>query len=338
MRQLSVVFLTLSVLIAVNARPQQAPPLKLVDTVRIPKPEGNFNHFGVDLKGNRLFMTLEKLKSVDVFDLRTLKPIHSIGGFGEPVSVLYRGDLDRIYVTDDAGEALRIYDGKTYDLVQSIKLLPDAEAFAYDTASKYLYINNGGADAHLSYCYVSIVDTTSGEKVGDIKVDGEAIKGIALEQSSSKIYVSNRAKNQVDVIDRERRAVVSSWPIALGKVNLTMALDELHHRLFVVCRSGSIVVFDTETGKELQALPIAENAADLTFDAASKRLYAPCGAGGGSVNVYQETDPDHYISLGEVPSGPSARTALLVPELHRYFVAVPQHENADAELLVYQVL
>jgi hypothetical protein len=58
---------------------------------------------------------------------------------------------------------------------------------------------------------------------------------------------------------------------------------------------------------------------------------APSGAGGGSVDVYEETDPDHYKSGGKVASGPSARTALLVPELQRYFVAVPQHKNADAE-------
>jgi hypothetical protein len=31
------------------------------------------------------------------------------------------------------------------------------------------------------------------------------------------------------------------------------------------------------------------------------------------------------------------RTARLVPELHRYFVAVPQHETTSAEILVFEV-
>ena len=134
--------ITMFALLAVEAQPQQTPPLKLVQTVRLPNTEGNFNHFGIDVKGKRLFATLEKLKSLEIFDLRTLKQIYTISGIGEPYAVLYREDLDRIYVTDDVGEALRIYDGKTYALIKSIKLLPDTESFAY-AASKYLYINNG---------------------------------------------------------------------------------------------------------------------------------------------------------------------------------------------------
>jgi DNA-binding beta-propeller fold protein YncE len=335
MRKLSVISLMLFGVFVLHGRAQQAPPLKLIQTIRLPNTEGNFSHFGLDLKGNRLFATLEKLKSVDVLDLRTLKLIHRISGIEEPASVFYRADLDRIYVSDDPSAALRIYDGKTYTLIKNVKLLLDAESIAYDAASKHLYVLNGGADEHQTYAMVSVVDTTAGEKVADIKVDGEALKGIAVEKSSPKIYVSNRAKNQIDVIDRERRAVVSSWPLTLCKGNLALALDEQDHRLFVACRSGSIVVFDTVAGKELQALPIGEGGYELAFNPGDKRIYAPSGAAGGSVDVYEETDPDHYKFLGKVPSGPLARTALLVPELHRYFVAVPKHENMDAEILVY---
>jgi DNA-binding beta-propeller fold protein YncE len=332
------IFLTLFALFALNSPSQQTPPLRLIETIRLPNSEGNFSHFGLDLKGNRLFVTLEKLKSVDVLDLRTFKLIHRISGIEEPVSVFYRADLDRIYVSDDPSAALRIYDGKTYTLIKSVKLLLDAESIAYDAASKHLFVLNGGADEHQTYAMVSIVDTTAGEKVADIKVDGEALKGIAVEKSSPKIYVSNRNKNRVDVIDRDRRTVVSSWPVTLCKGNLALVLDESNHRLFVACRSGSIVVFDTATGKELQALPIAEGGYELAFNPSDKRIYAPSGADGGSVTVYEETDPDHYKLLGKVPSGPLGRTALLMPELHRYFVAVPKHENEDAKILVYEVL
>src|SRR6266478_10086 len=205
MRRTNVIFLALFALFALNAQSQQTPPLRLIQTVQLPNTEGNFSHFGLDLKGNRLFATLEKLKSVDVLDLRTLKLIHRISGIEEPASVFYRADLDRIYVTDDPSAALRIYDGKTFTLIKNVKLFLDAESIAYDAASKYLYVLNGGADEHQTYAMVSIVDTTAGEKVADIKVDSEALKGIAVEKSSPKIYVSNRAKNQIDVIDRERR-------------------------------------------------------------------------------------------------------------------------------------
>jgi hypothetical protein len=42
--------------------------------------------------------------------------------------------------------------------------------------------------------------------------------------------------------------------------------------------------------------------------------------------------------LANVPTGPMGRTARLVPELKRYFVAVPQHGTTSAKVLVFDVL
>jgi DNA-binding beta-propeller fold protein YncE len=159
---------------------------------------------------------------------------------------------------------------------------------------------------------------------------------MALEKSGDKLYLNNPAKNEVEVIDRKTNKVVTSWPVKLGKSNATMALDESVHRLFVGCRSGAIVVFDSQTGKELQALPVGKGVDDLMFDPATKRIYAASG-GTGAVDVYKETDPDHYQSLGHVPSGPGAKTGLFVPQLNRIFVPVPPRGTTPGEVYVYQV-
>jgi len=183
----------------------------------------------------------------------------------------------------------------------------------------------------------SAVDTASGEKVADIQIDGDTLEAMALETSGPRIYVNNRAKNEVSVIDRQTRALVASWPVTLGKVNVAMALDEPAHRLFVACRSGQIVIFDTQNGKELQALPIAKGVVDLIFDPVSKRIYASCGAEQGSTAVYREDDADHYTSIGQIPSGPGGKNELLVSQLGRYFVIVPPRANAAGEVYVYTV-
>jgi hypothetical protein len=52
---------------------------------------GDFDHFGLDLKGNRLFLAAEEHKTVEVFDLRTGARIHSIEGFGHPHDGLSAG-------------------------------------------------------------------------------------------------------------------------------------------------------------------------------------------------------------------------------------------------------
>jgi len=330
-RGLSLAILTLLV---ISAPQQAAAQLKLVQTITLGSDfAGHFDHFGVDLEHDRLFATPAN-KSVEVFNIKTGEHIRRIDGIGKPCAVFYRKDLNRIYVTDAEDGSLRIVDGDSYQIVKTVRLLPDADSIAYDPTTKYLYIDNGGKDANLSYEMVSIVDTTSGEKIADIKVDGNSLEAIVLESGSPRMYVNNRAKNRVEIIDRETRQLVGSLEITKGKVNVPMALDEKHHRLFVGCRDGNLVVFDTASGQELQALPITKGTDDLVFDPESQRIYV---ASDGGVDVYEESDPDRYKLLGKVATGQVAKTARLVPELNRYFVAAPKHEGRHAEILVFEV-
>ncbi|OLD75100.1 MAG: hypothetical protein AUI33_05765 [Ignavibacteria bacterium 13_1_40CM_2_61_4] len=187
---------------------------------------------------------------------------------------------------------------------------------------------------HETFSMLSVVDTTTGKKLADIKIDGETLEAMAFEKSSPKMYVNNKAKNQVEVVDRKKRAVVASWPVTKCKTNVAMAFDEANHRLFIACRSGQIAVMDTQTGKEVTALPITKGVDDIIYDAASKRIYAACD---GDADVYEQSDADNYKLLGRAATGPMGRTALLVPQLKRYFVAVPQHGTTDAEVLVFEV-
>jgi DNA-binding beta-propeller fold protein YncE len=324
------------VLFAIPARGEDAPPLKLIQTVTLPSvPKGNFDHFAVDLKGNRLFATPEGYKAVLVFDLKTGKQVHTITGIEKPHAVLYREDLDRIYITDGEAGDVKIFDGKTYALISSVKLLEDADSIGYDPKTKYLYIDNGGGDVHQTYSMLSVVDTTAGKKLADIKIDGETLEAMALETSSPRIFVNNKAKNQVDVVDREKRTIIASWPVTKCKTNVAMAFDEADHRLFIACRTGIISVLDTQSGKEIAALPITKGVDDVVYDPASKRIYAACD---GNVDIYQQSGPDQYKELAQVPTGPLARTARLVPELKRYFVGVPQHGTDPAKILIFDVL
>src|SRR5216684_558542 len=264
MKRLLFVPLVVFIALGIKIQGEDTAPLKLVQTITLPAAvKGHFDHFEVDLKGGRLFATPEGYKSVLVFDLKTGKLIHTISGIEKSHAVLYREDLDQIYVTDgDAGD-LKIFDGKTYRLLSTAKLLEDADSIGYDPATKYLYIDNGGGDVHETYSMLSVVDTTAGKKLADIKIDGDTLEAMALEKSSPRLYVNNRAKNQIAVVDREKREVVASWPITKCKVNVALALDEANHRLFAACRDGEIVVLDTQTGKELSALPITKGVDDL---------------------------------------------------------------------------
>jgi DNA-binding beta-propeller fold protein YncE len=312
-------------------------PLTLIHRYQLPASiKGHFDHFAVDPGGKRLFGTAVEDKVVVVFDLSKGVMTNAIKGVDEPRAVLYRPDLSRLYVSDGGG-ALRIFDSNSFTPVKTLKLLVDADPIAYDPATKRLFVVNGGEKAKHPYSNITVFDTTAAAQVGDMHVDGIEIEGMAVEKNGPRLFANNRDKNQIDIFDRQKLTRIGTWPVTKCKKNTVMALDESTHRMFVACHAGQLVVFDMNTGKELQVLPIGDGADDIAFDPATKRIYVAGGGGQGSIDVYKEKDADHYESLGRVPSAPGAATARLIPELGQYVAMVPAQKDRPAEVLVFQV-
>lgn len=145
-------------------------------------------------------------------------------------------------------------------------------------------------------------------------------------------------ESHVAVVDLEKRAVVAQWPIIGGPVPHAAGVDEEHHRLFVGSRikphtaemggghqyePGKLVVMDTQTGKVVQLLDSVGGADVVQYDQDSRRIYFTGTT--GSVAVFKELDPDHFQLLGKVPTGAISKTGLWVPELKRFYSAVPRH-------------
>src|SRR6202011_295307 len=182
---------------------QTAAPLKLSTKYEIPASvKGRFDHLGIDMGSNRLFVVAEEGGQVLVFDLGSGKIVHTIM-VPHPHAVLVRDDLNRIYITDEDKGAVNIYDAKTYEQVKSVPLKVDTDSIGYDPATNYLYVDNGGDNAHEKFTMLSVVDTTSGQKLADIKIDGDTLEAMALEKSGDRLYLNNPAKNVVEVIDRK---------------------------------------------------------------------------------------------------------------------------------------
>src|SRR5712671_391202 len=158
-------------------------PLKLVGKYEFPSSvTGRFDHLLVDLKTQRMFTTPQSAKAVMVFDMKTREMTHTIAGIEIPHHLLYREDLNRLYVTDGGnGGALRIFDAKTYELLKSVPLLPDADPSIYDPATKLLYVENGGKDAKMDYSTINIINTTSGENLGSLTVDSPGLMAWPLK-------------------------------------------------------------------------------------------------------------------------------------------------------------
>src|SRR5258708_3342199 len=314
-------------------------PLRLVQTVSIPGVEGHFDHLAVDLKGKRLFLAAQAHRSVEVFDLAAGKRIHSIGGIGEPHAERYLPASNELIVSigGEAEGALKILNGNTFETLATFKILVDADGITYDPATQYVYIENGGKDAgNTEYCLVSVIDTANRKNIGDIRVNGAELEAMAVEHSGTTLFVNMKTLKQVGIIDRNKRQVISTWPIPEAGVNTPLVLDETHHRLFVGARElAEVEVIDSDTGKVIAKIPCVREADDMFYDEARKRIYVT--ADEGFISVIAQADADHYEPVANLRTRPGARNSLFVPELDRFFVAVPSEGQKEAELLVFQV-
>ncbi|HEV2276483.1 MAG TPA: hypothetical protein VGR96_20080, partial [Acidobacteriaceae bacterium] len=313
-------------------------PLKLADIYNCPGvPPGHFDHMAVH--GHRLFVTAEAADEVLVFDARNGKLLHTIVDIDVPHAPVYRVSRNQLYISyggsGGATGGLKIFDGNTYKPIGDLRLFPHADALALDAENHRLYINDGGGEGTLPYGRIRVISTTTLHAIGTFRVPGARLKRMVLNSAGAELYIDDVVDDEVDVVDTHSGIIRAKWPVRLGKLNIPIALDEAHERLFVGCRSGVIVVFDAQSGKELKALPIAKGIDDLAFDPESGRLYASCGQ--GEIDVYREQDSDHYKLLGRIPSAPGAKTGIVAPELRKYFLAVPAESGYPARVFSYDI-
>jgi DNA-binding beta-propeller fold protein YncE len=355
------ILLTSLVAFAAPAGAQTEPMPKLIGYIPLPDLEGWMDHLAVDPKGQRLFVPGEHKKSIEVVDLRAGKVIHTITGFdGAPRKTIYLPDTNQIWVDD--GNSVKSFSAETYallknipfDLDQSSKLIPDNGAF--DPVSRQFYVTIT-ADANSATATVKgsveIIDTKTGTRAGNIKLDGTDPSGIAFDAATPRMFVILGDTAQVQVIDRDKRAIIATWEITGGTAPHTVAIDTAHHRLFVgarvkpghIFKPGKMVVMDTDSGKVVATVDTEGGADEIQYDAASQRIYFTGTT--GHVDVIKQVDADTYLPLGKLITAADAKTSLLVPELKRFYVAVPKRNVAipptrdviteDAELLVFEV-
>ena len=305
-------------------------PLRLVATTPLPGFSGDFDHFALDLKGKRLFLTAEDHKTVDVFDLEG-KHVQSITGFGQPHAALFLPESNRLIVTDgdDDFGRVELVSGEDYKILSTIKLPNGVDSAVFDPASQYYYVASGGEESAKTHV-LSIIDTKTFKQVGEIALPGTQSEAMAINKAGKIMYVNLKDKNEVGVVDLEARKVIARWPIPEAQTANALALDEPNHRVFIATRKPpTFFVFDTRTGKVVAKLPCAAQNDDMWRDLPRKRIYV---TGTETTTVIEQKDPNHYAHIADVPTGFRARTSILVPELNRFYIAVSGKGKADAKL------
>ena len=318
-------FFIILLVFAASTWGQANQPLRLEKVIELSDVQGRIDHMSVDVKGGRLFVSALGNNTVEVIDTKVDKRVKTIGGLQEPQGVLYVPSVDRIYVANSKDGSVRVFDGSSYAPLKTIEYGDDADNLRYDSGHKRIYVGYGeGALAEID---------EEGNKVGEIKLDAHP-ESFQLEKDSPRIYVNLPKSRKIAVLDRQRRVVITTWPVGMTLANYPMALDEVDHRLFVVTRfPARLLVFDTATGKTVQRLPAVGDCDDVFYDQIRKRIYA--SGGEGAISVFEQQDADHYKESARINTVKGARTSFFSPDLDRLFLAVRREGTQAAAIRVF---
>jgi len=318
------------------ASAQDKTPLRLVRSIPMPNVKGRIDHMDVDIKGMRLFVAGLENGSLEVVDLRAGKWLRTIPGFKKTQGVAYVPSLNKVFVASGDDAMLRVFRGDTLELLDAVKLDLGPNRVVYDPHTDLIYVGYGGKDAGKDYGEVAVIDAKSDKHIGDIKVEAHPSE-LLLDQSGKTLFVFVSAVSKVQVVDTTKRAVVSTWPVSSQR-NGDGAFDENTHRLFIGTRTPpQLIAMDSQSGKEVTSRPTVEGMDGVYFDSTHKRVYVSGGRdqGVGYVFVYQQKDPDHYETIGKIPTRPGAGTSFWSPDLGRYYVAAPAHDSEPPAILVF---
>jgi DNA-binding beta-propeller fold protein YncE len=311
------------------AHAQDEATLLTVDKIiPMPKVEGRIDHMAADVAGQRLFVAALGNNTVEVLDLKAGTTIKSLPGFAEPQGIVYVPELDRVFIANGNDGTCRILDGQSLKTVASVSCGDDADNVRYDGKAGRIYVGYGSGA-------LAVLDAKTGSKLADIKLAGHP-ESFRLDPAGPRIFVNVPQADHIAVVDREKAVVTTTWPLKGAKSNFPLNLDEANHRLFTGCRNpGRVLVYDYADGRLMTSVPTSHDTDDLFFDAVSRSLYVSCGQ--GTIDVIQQTDPDHYAPAKSIATSAGARTSLFVPELRLFCVAVPHRGNQLAEIRVYKV-
>jgi hypothetical protein len=217
-----------------------------------------------------------------------------------------------------------------------VKFPDDADNIRYDPRSNGVIVGYAGAKQlrkrEEGSGGLGFIDS-SGKKTGEIVVDAHP-ESFQLEESGSRIFVNVPEKKEIEVIDAAKHSVLARWTVS-AEDNFPMALDEANHRLLLgVWKPPQLLIFDTQTGKQVAAGEISGKTDDLFYDSLRRRVYVLTSV--GYLEVFEQKDADHYNRIARYPTPSRSQTGLFVQEWGKLFVAAPAQNDQSAEIRVYR--
>ncbi len=276
---------------------------------RYPVPgNGGWDYITSDSANHRLYIS--HATQVEVLDSSDGKVLGVIPDTPGVHGIAIADDLHRGFTSNGQENKVTMFDTGTLKAIAKISVGEEPDGIYYDAGTHRVFTNNHGTHD------ITVIDATTGKVIGTVKAEGDG------EQSAiganGIIYLNLEDKAEVIAFDPKTFEVKNRFPIVGGKTPTGLAIDRKNNRLFVACRSKSLIVMDALNGKKIASFPIGGTVDWAEFDTDTRNILTSNGE--GTLTVIHQRSADEYDAPVSVPTQPSAKTMAFDPKQKKLFL------------------
>lgn len=269
--------------------------------------EGGWDYITYDPTSNRLF--IGHSAEITVVDAKTGKKTGSVPATGaHGVALVIDNGLG--FSTNGRAGTVTVFDLKTLQPKQDIKVGENPDAIIYDPYSKKVIVMNGRSKDLMA------IDPDTLKVVATVPPGG---KLEAAAADHSHVYVNVEDTGEIASVDTKTWKADKRWKLTGCEEPSGLAIDEKTGRLFTVCGNKKMLVVDTKSGGILAELETGAGTDGAGFDPGLGYAFASNG-GDGTLTVVRTGKEGQYQVAGQIPTQRGARTMTVDPKSHRIFL------------------
>ena len=255
----------------------------------------SWDYVTIDSAARRLYVSHGI--SVEVLDADSGKSVGVIEDTPGVHGIAIVTSANRGYTSNGKEDKVSIFDLKTLKLIEKVDVGKGPDGIFFDAGSNRVFTNNHGSND------ITALDAATGKVVGTVQIGGAGEQ--MVNGRDGLLYVNLEDTNEVVAFNPKTLSVQHRFPISAAKTPTGLAFDPKYNRLFIGCRSKSLVVMDAGSGKIVTSLPIGGGVDFAGFDPEARLVFASNGE--GNLSIFHQKSADDYEDAGAVITQPSAK-------------------------------
>lgn len=224
---------------------------------------------------HQVYISAAGSHEVAIVDDRTLKVVGRVGGIRFPDGIAYASHADKVFVSDESGDADVVIDAATGTKRSTIPLSGEAGNTQYDSVSRCILV------AVQTRNQLVAIDPVTEKVVQRYDLPGsDHPHGFALAEEERLAFVTSEDNATLQVLDLRTMRVIASHKVGDGPD--VLAWDPAWRRLYVAAEGGVLSAFLLD-GTTL--VPLGEirapHAHTVSVDPRTHRVYLPLENVGG---------------------------------------------------------